>query len=237
MIRDVMEIVPTTRRLQKKWWTSDSFFRPRPQGHSLGLDGSFCKECANARVQKDSPFVFFCGSRRNKRASSFTCNNVFAWKLTINVPVLGEQDRNIMVCLGVSPLVESSGAKIKITKKTMTIHVINLFSNSLHFTTHRTRKADGSVNGGWLGRVCTTLHLHAPYITHSISASFLFFFLLALSANLFSDAVAFADMGRVLTELLRAKYGAAARECVEAVMVGFVELLGDNLVQGQLKSL
>ena len=23
---------------------------------------------------------------------------------------------------------------------------------------------DGSVNGGWLGRVCTTLHLHAPYI-------------------------------------------------------------------------
>ena len=30
----------------------------------------------------------------------------------------------------------------------------------------------GSVNGGWLGRVCTTLHLHAPYITHSTSASF-----------------------------------------------------------------
>ena len=32
--------------------------------------------------------------------------------------------------------------------------------------------SDGSVNGGWLGRVCTTLHLHAPYITHSTSASF-----------------------------------------------------------------
>ena len=124
------------------------FFRPRPQGHSLGLDGSFCKECANARVQKDSPFVFFCGSRRNKRASSFTCNNVFAWKLTINVPVLGEQDRNIMVCLGVSPLVKSSGPKIKITKKTMTIHVIKLFSNSLHFTTHRTRKAGGRPHAG-----------------------------------------------------------------------------------------
>ena len=24
--------------------------------------------------------------------------------------------------------------------------------------------SDGSVNGGWLGRVFTTLHLHAPYI-------------------------------------------------------------------------
>ena len=24
--------------------------------------------------------------------------------------------------------------------------------------------SDGSMNGGWLGRVCTTLHLHAPYI-------------------------------------------------------------------------
>ena len=33
--------------------------------------------------------------------------------------------------------------------------------------------SDGSVNGGWLGRVCTTLHLHAPYIhPHSTSASF-----------------------------------------------------------------
>ena len=24
--------------------------------------------------------------------------------------------------------------------------------------------SDGSVNGGWLGRVCTTLHLRTPYI-------------------------------------------------------------------------
>ena len=30
----------------------------------------------------------------------------------------------------------------------------------------------GSVIGGWLGRVCTTLHLHAPNITYSTSASF-----------------------------------------------------------------
>ena len=33
-----------------------------------------------------------------------------------------------------------------------------------------------SVIGGWLGRVCTTLHLHAPYITHSSRASFVFCF-------------------------------------------------------------
>ena len=33
----------------------------------------------------------------------------------------------------------------------------------------------GSVNGGWLGRVCTILHLHAPYITHSTRASFVWF--------------------------------------------------------------
>ena len=38
----------------------------------------------------------------------------------------------------------------------------------------------GSVNGGWLGRVCTTLHLHAPYITHSTSASFVLLFVFSL---------------------------------------------------------
>ena len=32
--------------------------------------------------------------------------------------------------------------------------------------------SDGSVIGGWLGRVCTTLHLHAPNITYSTTASF-----------------------------------------------------------------
>ena len=36
----------------------------------------------------------------------------------------------------------------------------------------------GSVIGGWLGRVSTTLHLHAPYITYSTSTSFVCFFCL-----------------------------------------------------------
>ena len=77
--------------------------------------------------------------------------------------------------------------------------------------------SDGSVNGGWLGRVCTTLHLHAPYMTRSTSAFFLFALLSFPSVFMYQSRMwYFADMRSVLTDLLRAKYGAAARKCVEA---------------------
>ena len=63
------------------------------------------------------------------------------------------------------------------------------------------------MNGGWLGRVCTTPHLHVPYVTHSTSASFVLL-LYFLSVFMCRSQWFFADMGSVLTKLLRTTYGA-----------------------------
>ena len=69
----------------------------------------------------------------------------------------------------------------------------------------------GSVNGGWLGRVCTTLHLHEPDIL-TAPALVLFCFLSFSFVSCMISMWYFADMGSVLTKLLRAKYGAAEKE-------------------------
>ena len=61
------------------------------------------------------------------------------------------------------------------------------------------------MNGGWLGRVCTTLHLHAPYITHSTSTSFVSVFCFShLDVRSFRSPVVFG-VDAVLTDLQRAE--------------------------------
>ena len=62
----------------------------------------------------------------------------------------------------------------------------------------------GSVNGGWLGRVCTTLHLHVPYITYSTSTSFVCFFCIFSSLMISCVMASLGDVLRTsVTALLR----------------------------------
>ena len=98
MIREVMENVPRQKTtVTEKWWTSDSFSN---LFHKVILSDQMARCVKNARTpgSKGQSLCFFCGS--------LTCNNVLVWKLTINVHVPGEQDRNIivwvLVCLGES---------------------------------------------------------------------------------------------------------------------------------------
>ena len=56
--------------------------------------------------------------------------------------------------------------------------------------------SDGSVNGGWLVRVCTTLHLHAPYIL-TAPAHFLFPFLPGTVVGEMLSATRYAAVGVV----------------------------------------
>ena len=59
----------------------------------------------------------------------------------------------------------------------------------------------GSVNGGWLGRVCTTLHLHAPYIL-TAPEHLLFVFAFVVRDDLARLlCVSFADMRSMLAKL------------------------------------
>ena len=66
--------------------------------------------------------------------------------------------------------------------------------------------SDGSVNGGWLGRVCTTLHLHALYTSLTAPAHLLFPSLLGLLVGEMLSAARFAAVGMVgrpLTHVVR----------------------------------
>ena len=72
-----------------------------------------------------------------------------------------------------------------------------------------------------------TLHLHAPYITHNTSASFLLCFsLLFPDATLVSSSVSFidfADMGSS-TKHLRAKYGEIRERVCQSGRGGFLQV-------------
>ena len=71
--------------------------------------------------------------------------------------------------------------------------------------------------GGWLGRVSI---LHITLDAYHTAPAHLFFLLLLFSLSVSCIALDgyFADMRSVLVKLLRAKYGATARECVKQIV-------------------
>ena len=113
------------------------------------------------------------------------------------------------------------------TQTTSTM-LTNIFLTMTRSTLWTWKARSGTVGEGWLGRDTTILHCTHRCIPHlhSTRASFFFVMFFPFSCEtlgvhgslrlLLVSMWVFADMGSVLKQHLRAKYGAAGKECVEA---------------------